>query len=304
MASPFVTDFRPEIGVAEKLASGIRRIVAPNASAMTFTGTNTYLVGEGKLSVIDPGPDDDQHLEAILAALSGHERISRILVTHSHLDHTALVPRLVSETGAETFAFGHWQAGQGGNREEFSDTIRGEGIDFEFGPDHSLADNAVISVNGFELAAIWTPGHLGNHLSFHSPRHRILFSGDHVMAWSTTVVAPPGGDMSDFLGSLGRVRALDATACFPGHGPVLSHPRRMIDYQLRHRKDREVQIIKALEMGASSARQIAGMIYADIPPQLLPSAAMNVLAHLLDLRRRGLATTEGRISTDCRFNLT
>ena len=270
---------------------------------MTFTGTNTYLVGSGEVAVIDPGPDDEEHLGAILASLTQGSRISKILVTHTHVDHSALARRLSVETGAEVYAFGTWDAGMRSYPIEVGHAGDSEGVDLDFIPDRILADGARVAVGRHQLEAIWTPGHYCNHICFLLAEQGILFSGDHLMAWSTTMVSPPGGDLLAFMDSLCRAKATGASTCFPGHGPVLTDPAAMIDYQRKHRREREEQIVECLCEGASSVGEITERVYFDLDPRLVPAAARNVLAHLIALICDGLAVTDGPVDSESRFRL-
>jgi glyoxylase-like metal-dependent hydrolase (beta-lactamase superfamily II) len=256
----------------------LRLVRAGNASPMTFTGTNSYLVGRGEVTLIDPGPDDPAHLAAILRSLDPGERIAAILVTHAHLDHTALVPAVARATGAPVLAFGDALAGRtlsgvglGG----------GEGVDVGFRPDRTLADGERISVGDEDLVALHTPGHFGNHLSF-LWRGKV-FSGDLAMGWASTLISPPDGDLSAFLTSAARLRDLDATSLLPGHGEAVADPAARLDWLIAHRQARSDAIVSALGRGPATIPALTRAVYTDTPAHLLPAAERNVLAHLLDL---------------------
>lgn len=301
--NPFILDFDPAIGRPEVLGPGLSRLVAPNPSAMTFRGTNTYLVGGDSLAVIDPGPDDPRHLAAILAAVGPGRRISHILVTHAHVDHSPLARRLSAATGAPVVAFGPARAGRNPRLEALGPGIGGgEGIDTAFAPDMELADGETLAGPGWTMTALWTPGHMGNHLCFAWAEEGALFSGDHVMSWATTMVSPPDGDLSAFMASLEKLQGRADRVYHPGHGAPLAAPGQMLAHQLAHRRGREAQILRALEAAPGSPAEIAARIYTDIDPRLMGAAARNVLAHLLDLEARGLAGSEGPLARDARFH--
>jgi hydroxyacylglutathione hydrolase len=260
---------------------------------MTERGTNTYLLGDGAVTVIDPGPEDPAHLRAILAALAPGERIAQILVTHSHKDHSPLARPLAEATGAPVLAFGDSAAGLSPRMAALAANglTGGEGVDAAFRPDTRLADGDTIEVGGRSVRAVHTPGHLGNHLCF--LWGDALFSGDHIMGWAPSLVSPPEGDLTDFMVSLDRVEALGQTRLYPGHGaPVddgLSRTREL----RAHRLGREAAIRAAVEAGAATPDAISRAVYHDVNPALLPAAARNVLAHLIDLDARAILHFDG-----------
>lgn len=281
---------------------GLRRVLAPNPSPMTFRGTNTFLLGEGAVTVIDPGPDLSGHLAAILAALAPGERVDCILVTHAHLDHSALAPRLAAATGAPVLAFGPARAGQGAAMAALAASGLaggGEGIDEGFVPDVTLADGAVVDTAAGPVRALHTPGHLPNHLGF--LWRDAVFTGDVVMGWSTSLVSPPEGDMAAYMASLDRLAGLGARVFYPGHGEPVTDPAARLAELVAHRRAREAQVQAALAAGGGTAADLAGAIYAGTPPALMPAAARNVLAHLIDLAARGRALPEGPITARTRF---
>ncbi|MHC0053174.1 MBL fold metallo-hydrolase [Actibacterium sp. D379-3] len=291
--------FNPQPGVAEVLEPGLRRVLAPNPSPMTFRGTNTYLLGEGAVAVIDPGPASPAHLAAILGALSPGERISHILVTHSHVDHSRLVPDLGRATGAPVLAFGDSAAGQRPDLARLPDLGGGEGVDHAFRPDETLADGAVLHGDGWSVTALWTPGHMANHLSF--AWGDALFTGDHVMGWATSMVSPPEGDLTAFMTSLARLVPRRDRVFYPAHGAPVRDPAARLADLIAHRRTRETQILDALGAGPATAAALAARIYTDVPPALLPAATRNVLAHLIDLLGRNMVSTEGRLSAGSLF---
>ncbi|MEQ6248170.1 MBL fold metallo-hydrolase [Sulfitobacter sp. HNIBRBA3233] len=297
-------DFDPPIGVAEQLEPGLRRIVAPNPSPMTYRGTNTYLLGTGDLAVIDPGPANPQHLDAILAALRPGERISHIVVTHTHLDHSPLARPLSRKTGAPILAFGGATAGRSEVMQMLADQGDiggGEGIDHDFSPDETLTDGAVLAGDGWQLEAIHTPGHIGNHLSLAWGER--CFTADHVMGWASSLVSPPDGDLTDFMASCARLQSRDWSVFYPGHGAAITSPADRLSWLVTHRRSRESAILDALQKGPSDAATLAAEIYTETPAALLGAATRNVLAHLLDLHGRDLARSIGTLRADATFAL-
>ncbi|GAB4384718.1 MBL fold metallo-hydrolase [Albidovulum sp.] len=287
MAKPGRTT--PVPGEARELEAGLRVILAPNPSPMTHWGTNTYLLGEGEVTLIDPGPALPAHMAAILAALRRGERIGRILVTHAHLDHSPLARPLAAATGAPVLAFGDARAGRSAAMAALAATgglEGGEGVDLAFRPDEALPDGAEIALGGATIRALHTPGHFGNHMTF--LWNGLAFCGDHVMGWASSLVAPPDGDMAEYMASLDRLAALRARRFLPGHGDPIEDPAARIAALRAHRLEREAQILAALADRPATAAELAARIYLDTPPALMAAAARNVLAHLLDLRARGL----------------
>ncbi len=293
-------NFDPVPGQADSMEPGIRRVLAPNPSPMTYRGTNTYLIGRGDVAVIDPGPAIPAHLEAILTALAPDERISHILVTHSHLDHSPLAADLSRRTGAPVLAFGDSAAGR---RDDLAlpDLGGGEGVDHRFQPDILLADGAEIRGGDWALTALWTPGHMGNHLCFARQDH--VFTGDHVMGWATSMVSPPDGDLSDFMASLNRLADRRDRVFYPAHGAPIAAPQARVQELISHRRRREGQILAALSDGPATPQMLTARIYTDVPPALLPAAERNVLAHLIDLTRHRITTPDGPLSAKTRFAL-
>ncbi|MCV2868729.1 MBL fold metallo-hydrolase [Defluviimonas sp. WL0002] len=283
------------IGGPVQLEPGLRLLRAPNPSPMTHTGTNTYILGAGRVAVIDPGPDMALHLAAILATLAKGETVSHIFVTHSHLDHSPLARGLAEATGAPVLAFGDARAGRSARMSALAleETVGGgEGIDHDFRPDEELPDGTLVEGQGWSLRAIHTPGHLGNHLCFAWGDR--VFSGDHVMGWASSLVSPPDGDMGAYMESLDKLARHGATRLYPGHGEPVENPAGRIAFLASHRREREAQILAALSEGQADAAAIARLIYTDIPPALLGAAARNVLAHLVDLEERSLVAPHER----------
>lgn len=279
------------------LAPGLRRVTAPNPSPMTFTGTQTYLVGEGRVCVIDPGPAIASHLGAILAALSPGERVANILVTHSHLDHSPLARPLAEATGAPIFAAGPSDWGRSPVMAALGEGVGGgEGVDLNFTPDEQVVEGD--SIDGLQV--LETPGHMANHLSF--AWGNALFSGDLVMGWSTSLVSPPDGDMTAFFASLETLKMRKDVIYYPGHGDPVTKPQARCSELITHRKTREAQILSALaSLGPANAETLAHKIYTDVAPTLLPAAARNVLAHLIDLHTRACVSAPEPLREDTRF---
>ncbi|MHC9237090.1 MBL fold metallo-hydrolase [Pseudooceanicola sp. 502str34] len=298
-------DFDPRPGVAEALSPLVRRIVAPNPSPMTYRGTNTYLVGQSEIAVIDPGPRDDAHMAAILAALAPGQRISHIFVTHAHLDHSPLARPLSEATGAPVLAYGDAFAGRSAAMQTLAaagEIGGGEGVDAAFVPDIELADGEEVSGPDWTLEALWTPGHYGNHLSFQLGEE--LFSGDLVMGWASSLVSPPDGDLTDFMASCERLAARPARRFHPGHGAPVDAPAERLAFLLSHRRAREGAILDALAAGPATAAALAARIYTDTDPRLLPAATRNVLAHLIDLTGRSRVVPAGDLRADSAFTRT
>lgn len=283
----------PHIPRLTRPAPGLRCVLAPNPSPMTLHGTNTWLVGEGAVAVIDPGPDMAAHQDAILAALAPGERISHIFVTHAHLDHSPLARRLSDITGAPVLAFGDWQAGRSPQMVALAgqNIGGGEGVDRTFAPDIDLPDGAEVDGHGWTLTAHWMPGHFGNHMCFAWQGH--VFSGDLVMGWASSLISPPDGDMGAYMASLARLGSLSPRTLLPGHGPVIPDPAGRIAELTAHRRMRESAIRTELREQWTSIPALTARIYRDIPASMLPAAERNVLAHLIDLVGRDLAQSDG-----------
>ncbi|MCU0825821.1 MAG: MBL fold metallo-hydrolase [Tabrizicola sp.] len=284
----------------QTIAPGLGLLRADNPSPLTGTGTNTYVLGTDELTVIDPGPDLDAHLVAILSAAADRP-IRQILVTHAHRDHSGLAPRLSARTGAEVMAFGTAQDGVSPRMARLPGlAAEGEGLDTAFVPDRRLVDGDRVSGPGFMLEVLHTPGHLGGHLCF--ALDGTLFTGDHVMGWASTIVSPPEGDMTDYIASLHRLAARPWTLGFPGHGPPIPDPVGRISDLIFHRRQREAEILHALGDGPATPAALTARIYHQTPRPLWPAAQRNVLAHLVDLEGRNLVQADPILSPDARFH--
>ena len=272
-------------GVPEQLEPLVARLLAPNPSPFTFTGTQVHLVGTTELAVIDPGPDDPEHVAAIIRAIDGR-RVSAIVITHTHRDHSPASRPLAAATGAPIIGCAPLALDDLGPRADAS-------FDGDYAPDLVLADGESISGEGWTLTAVATPGHTSNHLCFALAETKALFSGDHVMGWSTTIVSPPDGDMAAYMASLDKLMSRDDRIYYPAHGDPVDRPQRLVRGLLGHRKQREGQILRLLGTGASDIPAMTVKMYVGIDPRLLPAAERSVLAHLIDLRDRGLVTETG-----------
>lgn len=297
-------EFNPPVGDAQVVGPNVRRILAPNPSPMTFRGTNTYLVGDKQVAVIDPGPDDAGHLAAIMAALRPDQQVTHILVTHAHLDHSPLARALARETGARIYAYGAADSGRSAIMQQLADTGLvggGEGVDAGFIPDVGLDDGAMVEGDGWRLTAHWTPGHFGNHLSF--SMSDTVFSGDLVMGWASSLVSPPDGDLTDFMASCHRLHDMNARIFHAGHGAAITDPNGRLQWLIGHRKSRETAILDQLRRGPANAETLAHAIYTDTPAALLPAATRNVLAHLVDLYGKNLTAPKTELTAKAVFSL-
>ena len=299
--------FNPPVGTAETVGPGIRRVLAPNPSPMTFRGTNTYLVGTRDIAVIDPGPPDEAHLAAIMDALEGHQRISHVFVTHSHVDHSPLAMVLAQFSGTRVHGFGPSTAGRAPVMAGLGALGGGEGVDETFMPDVAMTHLQEVAGSDWALRALHTPGHMGNHLSFELDIEGAfsghVFCGDLVMGWSTSLVSPPDGHVSDFMASLQMMSERAGHAVYhAGHGAPVEDPAARMAELMAHRRLREGQILEALRARPMTAAQLAEAIYEDLNPQLLPAAARNVLAHLIDLTQRSAIRPDGPLSEQAVFS--
>jgi glyoxylase-like metal-dependent hydrolase (beta-lactamase superfamily II) len=294
-APEFRTTMEFAYGVPRQLAPGVVRIVANNPGPFTFKGTNTYLVGTGPdVALIDPGPADAAHLNAILAAI-GTRRLSHILITHTHRDHTDGLPALLAATGARTAGFGRRARERG---TQGTSPSGGEYTERDFVPDVALADGARLAGGGWAFTALHTPGHAPDHLCFALEGTRVLFSGDHVMGWNTSVIAPPEGNMADYLAALERLGERDDAVYFPGHGGRVEEPQRLVKAFLLHRRMREQAILDCIRAGTGTVSAIVPEIYRGLDPRLHRAAAASVLAHVEHLIARGLVRCEPPLSAD------
>jgi len=295
---PYVRELKFAYGAVDQVTPLIRRVVANNPGPFTYLGTGTYIVGSGdSVAVIDPGPDLDDHLQAILAATKG-ERITHIFVTHNHLDHSPLARPLQALTGATTYGcpmVAHTRA---------DDDIRMEADDdLGFVADIKVCDGGVFEGQGWTLEAIPTPGHTSNHICFALKEENALFSGDHIMGWSTTVISPPDGDMGAYFASLDRIKARGFDVLWPTHGPPITDPGPFIQGYIDHRRNREAQILGAIGQGLTKIKAMVPVLYKDVDPRLHPAAALSVLAHVIQLTREARIVTDGEPGLDSEYRL-
>lgn len=291
---------RSPVGPRGKLVSltkNVRRIVADNPGPMTFTGTCTYVVGHGDVAVIDPGPDLPQHIAALLNSL-GSERVSHILVTHTHRDHCGAAAALKAATGAKLIGCPPYVVSNqaGGMHEDAHEPL--------YAPDEVMSEGDTVEGTQFVLECMATPGHTGNHLSFALAADNALFSGDHVMAWSTSVIIPPDGGMSDYMASLEKLQHRRETIYWPGHGAPVREPQAYVAALIRHRRGREASILAELSGGGASIAKLVAAIYQGLDPMLHAAARLSVLAHLEDLEKRGLVLREAGAHGAARYRLT
>ena len=297
---PFDKRFDLAPGVVEEVMPGVRRILANNPGPFTFKGTVSYIIGRGKVAIVDPGPVDEAHAKALLDAVRG-ETVTHIFVTHTHRDHSPGVPAIKAATGALVFAEGRHRASRPLNVGEAPRLDASNDTDFK--PDRALADGELVSGDGFTIEAVTTPGHTANHMAFAFTEANLIFSGDHVMAWSTPVVAPPDGAMSDYMASLQKLAKRSEPIYLPGHGGVVRDAPNFVQYYIRHRQGREASIMHRLAKGEADIPTIVRAVYIGLDPRLIRAAGLSVLAHLEDLVTRGQVATDGQPSIEGRYRL-
>jgi glyoxylase-like metal-dependent hydrolase (beta-lactamase superfamily II) len=279
---------------------GVRRVMANNPGPFTFKGTLSYIVGRGKVAIVDPGPDDAAHIGALLDAVRG-ESVTHIFVTHTHRDHSPAVPAIKAATGATVYAEGPHRAARPLHIGEHN-PLDSSG-DRDFRPDVQLKDGEVVEGDGWAIEAVTTPGHTANHMAFALKDRGILFAGDHVMGWATSIVAPPDGAMSDYMASLDKLARRGENLYFSGHGPAIPDAKRFVNYYILHRKAREASILHRLGKGAADIPSIVRAIYIGIDPRLTGAAGLSVLAHMEDLVARGHVETDGAPAIDGVYRL-
>jgi glyoxylase-like metal-dependent hydrolase (beta-lactamase superfamily II) len=280
---------------AARLSPLVRRLVAPNGGPFTFTGTCTYLVGDRSIAIIDPGPDDERHLRALVEAI-GTATVTAILVTHTHKDHSPLAARMKALTGAKILGCEHHFAARALGSGEVN--ALDASADHAYQPDRILVAGDIVEGDGFHLETVPTPGHTMNHLAFALVEEQTLFSGDHVMAWSTSIVAPPDGSMGAYMASLSRLMEREETVYYPGHGAPVRDPQRYVRALLGHRKMREATILEAVQAGVSDIPAIVAKLYTGLDPKLHGAAALSVFAHLEELVAQGKVRVEGEPRLD------
>jgi glyoxylase-like metal-dependent hydrolase (beta-lactamase superfamily II) len=295
---PYRREMEFDYGTVDRLSPRIRRVIAHNPSPFTFHGTGTYILGEGNVAVIDPGPDLPEHVEALRRTLEG-ETITHVLVTHCHLDHSPACRALREFTDAPTYAFGPHGAGRRGAAADAGEEVKvEEGADLAFTPDHAVRHGEVLEGDGWSVECVHTPGHTSNHTCFQLREEKTLFTGDHVMAWSTSVISPPDGDMHAYLDSLELLLERDDTRYWPTHGPSVEDPQGHVRAFIAHRREREQQILDSLKAGRRTIRTMVPRMYAELPEFMYPAAARSVLAAVLYLVERGVLRAEAPVGVD------
>ncbi|MBV9260234.1 MAG: MBL fold metallo-hydrolase [Pseudolabrys sp.] len=284
-------DLQPD--TVDEPMPGVRRVMASNSGPFTFKGTISYILGRGKVAIVDPGPADDKHIGALLDAVRG-ETVTHIFVTHTHRDHSPAVPAVKHATGATVYAQGPHRAARSLHIGEHNPLDAS--ADHDFKPDVALPDGEVVTGDGWAVEAVATPGHTANHMAYAVRGQNILFVGDHVMAWATSIVAPPDGAMSDYMASLRKLAARSETTYFPGHGPAIPDAPRFVDYYIEHRKAREQSILHRLAKGEADIPTLVRAIYIGLDPRLTGAAGLSTLAHLEDLVARRIVATDGEPS--------
>ena len=293
---PYVRDIKFEYGRVDQVSPLIRRVIANNPGPFTFTGTGTYIIGKGEgVAVIDPGPDDDAHLQAILAAVAG-ETVSHILITHHHMDHSPLARPLAAKTGATIY-------GCAVQTPVVEDAVRTEAGADSFTPDISVCGGAAIAGPGWTFEAIPTPGHTSNHICYALAEENACFTGDHIMGWSTTVVTPPDGNMGAYIASLDAIQARGFARLWPTHGPPITEVGPFIDAYRAHRMDRERQILEHLAAGQTRIVDMVPKMYVGVDARLYPAAGRSVLAHLIELVRDGRVVADGAPEGNSEYRL-
>lgn len=293
----FIKQHKIRYGEVEKISPLINRITANNPGPFTYTGTGTYLIGHKQIALIDPGPDEIEHEQAIIKALNG-KMLKYILLTHHHLDHSALAPKLAKKFSCKIYAKKPKPINS-----DFAEIKLEEGCDENFAPDIEIDDGMVFSGDSWHLMALYTPGHTSNHVCFALVEENTLFSGDHIMGWATSVVIPPDGNMRDYLNSLEKVKQIGFERILPTHGPAIETPEPFIRSYIEHRYEREEQIINALQAGHVTIPEIVKHIYTQIDKRLYPAAGISVLSHLIKLVHEKRVVTNAPPSLNSIFTL-
>jgi glyoxylase-like metal-dependent hydrolase (beta-lactamase superfamily II) len=297
---PFDKQFDLAPGVPEEVVPGVRRLLANNPNPFTFRGTVSYIVGHESVAIVDPGPLDERHIAALLDAVRG-ETVTHVFVTHTHRDHSPAAARIKAATGATVLAQGPHRPARPLHTGEHARLEASN--DIEFKPDRSLGDGEIVEGAGWVIEAVATPGHTANHMAYALREPRLLFSGDHVMAWSTPVVAPPDGAMRPYMESLQKIAARNEPIYLPGHGGIVRDAPRFARHYLAHRQAREASILHRLGKGAADIPTLVRAIYIGLDPRLVHAAGLSVLAHLEYLAERGLVVAEGGSATAARYRL-
>lgn len=294
---PYRRELTFEYGRSETIAPGIRRVIARNPSPFTFHGTGTYILGTGNVAIIDPGPADAEHIRNVLAAVKG-ERISHILITHTHMDHSPGAALIKAEMDVKTWGFGPHGAGK-----VAAGVVVEEGGDMDFVPDVRVGHGDVIQGDNWSVECVYTPGHTSNHLCFQLREQKALFTGDHVMGWSTSIISPPDGDMAAYMKSLDLLLERDDAVYWPTHGPCIDDPKTHVRAFIAHRQERQQQIVECMRQGVSRIVDMVPRMYTDTPEFMYPAAGRSVFAALEYMVANGIARTEGAASLEGEYFL-
>ncbi|HEX7776266.1 MAG TPA: MBL fold metallo-hydrolase [Parvibaculum sp.] len=294
---PYVREIEFTYGDADEVSPLIRRVVAENPSAFTYKGTGTYIIGRGKVAVIDPGPMIEAHVEALMRALKG-ETVTHILITHTHSDHSPAAAPLKKLTGAKTYGYGPHGSGHAGENLKVE-----EDGDMAFVPDVEVRHGDIVRGDGWTVECVFTPGHTSNHMCFALKEEKALFTGDHVMGWSTSVISPPDGNMREYMASLRLLLARDDKIYWPTHGPAITDPKPFVRAFIAHREEREAQIIQQIEAGHTRIKDMVPDMYAAVDKRLHPAAARSVFAHIAGMVEDGRLVTSGTPRLDAEYRL-
>lgn len=294
---PYRREMSFEYGRVDVVEAGIRRVIARNPSPFTFHGTGTYILGTGRVAVIDPGPADAEHIDNLLAALAPGETVSHILITHTHMDHSPGAALLKARCDARTYGYGPHGAGKVAEGVQVE-----EGGDMDFVPDVEVRDGDVIEGDDWSVECVYTPGHTSNHVCFQLRERKALFTGDHVMGWSTSIISPPDGDMGDYMASLDKLLAREDAVYWPTHGPSITDTHEFIRAFIAHRHEREQQILDCIDAGTRRISEMVPLMYRELPEFMYPAAARSVLAAVSHMVERGELAVQGRVGPDAVYS--
>lgn len=300
---PFKLEFTFEYEKIERVSPMIRRVVARNSNFFTFYGTNTYILGHGNVALIDPGPDQAEHIDAIINGLKG-ETITHIFITHSHFDHWPAYKALQKEFGARTYGYKPGENSQNAEDEDIGDLSNQERFDLTgFAPDVGVSQGDIISGDGWSVECVYTPGHASNHMCYQLREEKALLSGDHVMGWSTSVISPPSGNMEAYMNSLDLLLERDDNCFWPAHGTGVDDPKPFVESFIAHRLEREQEIINELKKGVDSVRKMVPSIYRDVPEHLYPAAERSTLAAVHYMIKKGVISGSSDATVTSRLKL-
>ncbi len=292
---PFLTESAVDYGAVVEMAPGLRRVMANNPSKFTYRGTGTYIIGQGRVAIVDPGPDDADHIGSVLAAVDG-ERVEALLITHTHRDHSPASRAVAEATGAPAYGFGPHPAA------DTDDGKSEERGDIDFSPDSAVVHGDVVEGPGWSFECLYTPGHISNHVAYRWREASGVFTGDHIMGWSTTIIPPPDGNMTDYLASLRLLADSPGDRVYwPTHGPPVTEPQALVEALYAHRLDRERQILDCLATGPQTIAEMVEVMYADVASELHEPAARSVLAHLIAMVGDGRVGTDGEATAEAAY---